>query len=117
MLDDINIIDIRKFPGRHTQNAVSPFRYPGGKGFLSGFLTSHIAHHLPQKQVIFVEPFCGGAGAALNLLADGLVSEIHLNDVDTRIYSAWRAMVSEPDRFIEAVKTVRLDMGSVAQIS
>lgn len=110
MLDDITTIDIREFPGRHTNNAVSPFRYPGGKGFLSGYLSHHIHRRFSGTKIVFVEPFCGGAGAALNLLADGHVSEVHLNDADERIYSAWSGMLLETERFVEAIETTPLDI-------
>ena len=58
----------------------------------------------------FVEPFCGGAGGALNLLADGHVHYLHLNDADIRIFSAWKAMLFEADRFIDTIQRVPLTM-------
>jgi DNA adenine methylase len=109
-LDDLKTINVREFPGRHTQNAVSPFRYPGGKGFLSGFLADYITKKFEHQNITFLEPFCGGAGAALNLLADGVVSNLQLNDADIRIYSAWKAILSETDRFIERLEAVSLTM-------
>ncbi len=110
ILDDLDAINVREFPGRHTQNTVSPFRYPGGKGFLSGFLAAHIAKTFEHRNITFLEPFCGGAGAALNLLADGVVANLQLNDADNRIYSAWKAILSETDRFIDRLETVPLTM-------
>ncbi|GFE64365.1 DNA adenine methylase [Litoreibacter roseus] len=109
-MQDLKAINIRDFPHRHTQNAVSPFRYPGGKGFLSGFLADHLAKCFDDSRITFLEPFCGGAGAAVNLLADGYVDCLHLNDADVRIYSAWRAMLSENERFIERIQSVPLTM-------
>ena len=109
-MQDLNTINIRDFPGRHVQNAVSPFRYPGGKGFLSGFLADHISKEFHGTSVTFLEPFCGGAGAAVNLLADGLVQNLRLNDADVRIYSAWRAMLTETERFIDRLQFVPLTM-------
>ncbi|MDH0116790.1 DNA adenine methylase [Rhizobium pusense] len=93
-----------------TQNAASPFRYPGGKGFLTSYLARRVAALNTGREIHFCEPFCGGAGAALNLLAAEIVSVVHLNDADLRIHSAWRAMLDEPDRFIEAIHTAKLDM-------
>lgn len=57
-----------------------------------------------------MEPFCGGAGAALNLLADGYVDRLHLNDADIRIHSAWRAMLFESELFIEKITSAQLTM-------
>jgi len=110
ILDELKEVNVRDFPGRNTTNAVSPFRYPGGKGFLSGFLANYMRERFNETKVTFLEPFCGGAGAALNLLADGFVEDLRLNDADIRIYSAWRAMVSETDRFVERVRNVPLTM-------
>lgn len=89
---------------------MSPFRYPGGKGFLSGFLADHLAKCFDSSRITFLEPFCGGAGAAVNLLADGYVDSLHLNDADVRVYSAWRAMLSETERFIDRIQSVPLTM-------
>lgn len=109
-MQELSAINIGDFPHRHTQNAVSPFRYPGGKGFLSGFLADHLTTCFKNNRITFLEPFCGGAGAAVNLLADGYVDRLHLNDADVRIYSAWRAMLSETERFIDRVASVPLTM-------
>jgi DNA adenine methylase len=95
---------------RNPVDAVSPFRYPGGKGFLSVFLAEHLANCGVFRPVCFVEPFCGGAGAALSLLADGHVQSLRLNDADIQIYSAWRGILYETDRFIEKIIDARLDL-------
>lgn len=91
------------FQRRPSTKATSPFRYPGGKGFLTDYLKVKI-EALPGPARRYAEPFCGGAGAATNLLVDGVVSQIHLNDLDSRVYSAWLAIITETDRFIEKLK-------------
>lgn len=58
----------------------------------------------------FVEPFCGGAGAALNLLADDHVGCVRLNDADIRIYSAWKAITEETERFVSAIHDVPVSL-------
>ncbi|EFO29112.1 D12 class N6 adenine-specific DNA methyltransferase [Roseibium sp. TrichSKD4] len=100
--------EIPKDQGRSSQNAISPFRYPGGKGFMSAFLRQRLSSI--QGVRIFAEPFCGGAGAALILLASGDVDALMLNDADLRIYSAWHAMLEETDLFISRLEQVHLDM-------
>lgn len=57
-----------------------------------------------------IEPFCGGAGASLNLLADNDVEFVCLNDADIRIYSAWYAILNEAERFIDTVNNIDLNM-------
>ncbi len=103
-MNDNGVIGLADYPRRHAQASASPFRYPGGKGFLTGFLAKETVASLAGVEKRYAEPFCGGAGAALNLLKDGTVSRIALNDFDIRIYSAWTAIVRETDRFIARIR-------------
>ena len=107
---ELPIIKIPKSRTRYTQNAASPFRYPGGKAFLSEYLRVRLQKTITESPTVFVEPYCGGAGAALNLLADGCVDRLFLNDADVRIYSAWKAMLDEETRFVKAINTTPLSM-------
>lgn len=107
-----NIVDLSAYPKRYVGNAASPFRYPGGKGFLTPFLEDQIRLRFGNKCVSYAEPYCGGAGSALNLLVDGSVSHLHLNDADYRIFSAWKAMLCETDRFIEKLNSVSPDLAT-----
>jgi len=84
---------------------ISPLRYPGGKGGLADFLSEVICLNSLEGGSYF-EPYAGGAGAALRLLADGIVSQIILNDADYRIYAFWRSILDEPERFIECIGKV-----------
>ena len=47
---------------------------------------------------------------ALGLLERELVKEIVINDLDKGIYSFWRAILNETDRFIDAIKQAPIDM-------
>jgi DNA adenine methylase len=88
---------------------ISPLRYPGGKGGLSGFL----ADLLELNNLVgcsYFEPYAGGAGAGLNLLALDLVKEVHINDADPRIYALWQAILTNNSRFVDAVLTTPLDL-------
>lgn len=66
-------------------------------------MSTFLAERLPgiDGEKHYAEPFCGGAGAALALLKAERVTHLHLNDADVRVYSAWRAMLTESERFIE----------------
>lgn len=66
---------------------------------------------------MFAEPFCGGAGAAMNLLADGVVDQLALNDADVRVYSAWFAILNETERFIDRILAARLDIDEWYEIA
>ncbi|WP_244643567.1 DNA adenine methylase [Alsobacter metallidurans] len=105
-----NIIDMSAFRRPYVGNAASPFRYPGGKGFLTPLLSAEIAKRFDGSPPSFAEPYCGGAGAATNLLLAGEVEQLFLNDADRRIYSAWRAMVNETERFLEKISSVQVNL-------
>lgn len=80
----------------------SPLRYPGGKSALTDFLTKTISNNRLTGGT-YVEPFCGGAGAAINLLLSGHVSRIILNDIDPVIYAFWHSILYSTDKFINLV--------------
>lgn len=42
----------------------------------------------------YAEPYAGGAGAALRLLADQVVADIHLNDLNPGIAAFWRTITT-----------------------
>ena len=85
----------------------SPLRYPGGKGKLT-LLIELLIDKYGHRGGIYIEPFAGGAGVAIELLEKGIVSEIVINDLDKGIYSFWRAILEETDRFLEQVSRVPL---------
>ena len=85
----------------------SPLRYPGGKAKLADFMQLMI-EKLNHKLGVYIEPFAGGAGIALNLLFNDYVSHIVINDYDKAIASFWKALLSENDRFIDAIMSVPL---------
>lgn len=97
----------RKSQDRHGAGN-TPFRYPGGKAFLADVLEARIQEI--GEVTTYAEPFAGGAGAAIELLARGTVSELVLNDFDRRIHSAWRAIIYETDRFVSRLKSTEVNI-------
>lgn len=87
----------------------SPLRYPGGKQVLSRVLTRIIELNGATGGT-YIEPYAGGAGAALALLLDEHVDRIVINDADYRIYAFWRAALSQTDAFVERIRTVKLNV-------
>lgn len=85
----------------------SPLRYPGGKGKLAPFMEILIKQ-TGHYGGTYIEPFAGGAGIALELLEKEIVKDIVINDLDKGIYSFWRAILSETDRFVNDIRTVEL---------
>ncbi|MDK2956242.1 MAG: adenine methylase [Desulfovibrionales bacterium] len=94
-----------------TKTALSPLRYPGGKGSLFKFIAEIILRN-DRFGGSYYEPFAGGAGCALRLLGQGVVGEIVLNDADPSIFSFWTAVINETDRFIEKIYATPLSMNS-----
>lgn len=87
----------------------SPLRYPGGKAALVDLLQNTIRINGVAGEPYY-EPFAGGAGAALGLLRQGVVSAVHLNDYDPCVYAFWRAILEHPMRFKKAICKIPLTL-------
>ncbi|MBO7048712.1 MAG: DNA adenine methylase [Spirochaetia bacterium] len=87
----------------------SPLRYPGGKGKLTPVIEKLINQY-GHRGGTYIEPFAGGAAVAIELLERGVVSEIVINDLDKGIYSFWRAILEDTERFIKQIKAVPLNI-------
>jgi len=78
----------------------SPLRYPGGKTFLFHYFDKVIKKH-GLGSITYIEPFAGGAGAALALLFLEKVERIVINDFDKAIYSFWKSAVFDSEEFVK----------------
>lgn len=87
----------------------SPLRYPGGKNCIFPFM-SELIHENGLDGCVYAEPFAGGAGLALHLLLDGIVSEVYLNDLDRSIYCFWNSIIERTDDFCNWIKEVSVTM-------
>lgn len=85
----------------------TPLRYPGGKSFLTSFLSQIIKLNELQGGT-YIEPYAGGAGAALNLLFQGTVNHIIINDFDPAVYAFWTAIINHTDDFINKIAIIPL---------
>lgn len=81
----------------------SPLRYPGGKALMTAFFVDLFKVN-EMSNVTYAEPYAGGAGAAINLLLSGAVERILINDANPGVFSFWRYLTSEPERFIQTVR-------------
>jgi DNA adenine methylase len=80
----------------------SPLRYPGGKTFLFPFFDKIIKEN-KLKNITYIEPFAGGAGAALALLFLEKVERIVINDLNKAIYSFWKSAIFDSEKFIRKI--------------
>lgn len=91
-------------------NQATPLRYPGGKSGLTNFFSEVIDSHGWGSQMLYVEPYAGGAGAALSLLLSGKVASLVINDYDSAVYSFWRLVVDKPSELVRRIKSAKLTM-------
>lgn len=94
---------ILRAPSKH----YSPLRYPGGKAVLSNYLSNLIKSN-NISECTYIEPFAGGAGAALTLLFLEKVDNIIINDLDKAVYCFWKSILSHTDKFIEKVEDAEI---------
>lgn len=74
----------------------TPLRYPGGKAKLAWLLKTLLDKNRLCDGV-YVEPYAGGAGVALDLLLTGYVRKIQLNDLNPGVFAFWDTVVNEPE--------------------
>ena len=75
----------------------SPLRQPGGKTQLASYVKHLLDINNTHKT--YIEPFAGGFGVALELLFDGSVEEVVLNDYDSSIFAIWNSILNNYDDF------------------
>ncbi|MFD1736166.1 DNA adenine methylase [Bacillus salitolerans] len=81
---------------------LSPYRYPGGKSKLIEYLYSHLQQAKNKK---LVSPFTGGGSFELAMLDAGIVEHLHLNDLDTGVYSLWWLIKYMPFALIDRIQS------------
>lgn len=87
-----------KSPGIKLAKRLSPLRYPGGKSKVVDYLYTHLQNTKSKK---LVSPYTGGGSFELAMLNAGVVEELHLNDLDTGVYSLWWVIKHMPNILIE----------------
>jgi len=88
---------------------VTPLRYPGGKGRLGAWLAQLLKHN-DLDGGLYVEPYAGGAGAAMYLLTNNHVERIAINDLDPVIHAFWWAVLNDAERFVEMIREIPVTM-------
>lgn len=83
----------------------SPLRYPGGKALLTPFLIELFKSN-GLHEVVYAEPYAGGAGAAINLLFLNAVKNVLINDANIGVYSFWYYLLTEPGEFIRRIDEI-----------
>lgn len=78
----------------------SPLRYPGGKYKLYRYVAELVTQNNCKT---YIEPFCGGAAVALELLLNGVVEDIIINDYDYTIFCFWDGILNKTEEFIKLI--------------
>lgn len=85
------------------------FRYPGGKRKLTGSILKYMSYFYSRnknKNYCYVEPFFGGGGVGLSLLADRTKAQprtIWINDYDQALACLWTSVIMYPSRLCKMV--------------
>ncbi|PIG28804.1 site-specific DNA-adenine methylase [Janthinobacterium sp. 35] len=87
----------------------TPLRYPGGKARLRPYVEQLLLSN-DIADAHYVEPFCGGAGLALELLFRSIVNTIHLNDFDRAIYAFWKTAVYDTENLCRLIRDTECSM-------
>jgi len=88
---------------------LTPLRYPGGKSRLTNFIKLILKEN-GLKGGVYAEPFAGGAGVAVNLLLDGYVRKIIINDIDPGVHAFWSCVLEHTDEFCQKIHSTKVDM-------
>lgn len=81
---------------------ITPLRYPGGKARLGAWLGELIdCNNL--SNCTYIEPYAGGAGAAVYLLVNNKVKNIVINDIDDSVYAFWWSVLNDTQEFVTLI--------------
>lgn len=81
---------------------ISPLRYPGGKAKISRYIRQ-VIHENSLQGGVYVEPYAGGASVALDLLLNGDVETIVINDKDRSIYAFWYCVINHTEELCRMI--------------
>jgi DNA adenine methylase len=87
----------------------TPLRYPGGKGRLGPWI-AEIMRHNRISGGWYIEPYAGGAGAALFLLTQGYVDHIVINDADPIVHAFWKAATGRNVELLAMIQKTAVTM-------
>lgn len=92
------------------RKVVTPLRYPGGKSQLTNFVTMIMElNHLYDNEIhkphinTLVEPFAGGCGLSMELLSNGYVDKLIINDFDRGVYAFWKTLFTDTEWLIDTI--------------
>ena len=88
---------------------LSPLRYPGGKVRLAPYF-ARVLSTQPKIIDAYCEPYAGGAGAGLHLLAEGHVEKLIINDLNPGVAAFWRVVFFHTSDLVELIASCAIDI-------
>jgi DNA adenine methylase len=58
----------------------------------------------------YLEPYAGGGAVGLSLLLKGLVSKIHINDLDTAVYDFWYCVINDTESLLQLINDTEVSI-------
>ncbi len=93
-IKDVNLPPERGIPVNvSTVPQRSPFRYPGGKSWLVPYIRLWLCAQ-PQTPRLLVEPFAGGGIVTLTAIAENLVENAVMVELDECVASVWETVLN-----------------------
>src|SRR5438128_425225 len=87
----------------------TPLRYPGGKRRLIVAVTQLLeANNL--KDIVYVEPYAGGAAIPLALLFEEYASTVHINDLSRPVFAFWHCVLNDTDALCNRIHQVEVTL-------
>lgn len=93
----------------YSNKLYTPLRYPGGKGRFAPYI-AQIMRENKLDGGHYLEPYAGGAGVALELLFDGTVTDVHINDADPAVRDFWLSATRHTSTLIGMVESEPVTM-------
>ncbi len=89
---------------------LSPLRWPGGKSRFLPLALQLLEGCGLAGSAVWAEPFAGGAGLGLRLLADGACARLLLNDADPAVHAFWRCVLERTDALCHFVSDIPVSL-------
>lgn len=84
--------------------ALTPLRYPGGK---SKVVKKLLSPKFPEFKGDFYEPFIGGGSVALFIAQMYPEKNIHINDLNEKLYQFWQFLQLAPEELTKSLHSIR----------
>lgn len=82
----------------------TPLRYPGGKGKLAAFVKA-LFHSNEMIGGVYVEPYAGGAGIAIELVVQEYAERVFINDLDPAVWAFWHSVLNATEDLCRKIET------------